>query len=357
METAIYGTLFILTILVTVLIVRSRYKEPSNNVEAVIRNEFLRFQSNIHAEMEGARRGVEGAKDIISQNALKTLEQVQGIGKTVQQLILQQEEAQQLGQSLKDLLQTPKLRGNYGETILEELLSRILPNGLWERQFRMDGGEIVDCVVRFKDIYVPIDAKFPRDDYLRYSEAETDNDKSVTWKQFETAIKTQISSIKSKYIKPENGTSEFALMFIPSEAIYYETIAENNRLGQPSSLSQYAQDNHVLPVGPNTFFAFLQVVLMSLKNVEIVRNARQLQLGLYKLEKDFKHFYDRFHDIGIAVERASQSYRVSSGHIDKYKQQLDETLQFRALEKEGDSPTISLGEYDKDENRNLETKE
>ncbi len=332
MEIAILAALIMLIGLVALLLLRGRSGDAAIGVQAALRNEFLSFQSSIHTEMNSAKQGVESAKDVISQNAIRTLEQVKNVGETVQKLIQQQEEAQRLGQSLKDLLQAPKLRGSYGEAILEELLDRVLPRGIWERQYAMEGGEVVDCIVRFRDVVVPIDAKFPRDDYARYLEAESEEEKASRWKSFETAVKTQTASIKSKYIKPERGTTEFALMFIPSEAIYYETIAEKNYLGQPSAISEYAQQNHVLPVGPNTFYAFLQVVILSLRNVEIIKSARQLQEGLARLERDFGLFDDRFQEVGRAIERASDAYRVGSGHVDRYKRRLEEVLHLEALQ-------------------------
>ena len=134
-------------------------------------------------------------------------------------------------------------------------------------------------------LVVPIDAKFPRDDYMRYIETEETGEKANHWKAFEQAVRRQIASIATKYIKPERGTCEFALMFIPSEAIYYETIAETNHLGEPSALLEYAQDQHVIPVSPNTFYAFLQLVILSIRNVEIVKSARELQEGLSALHR------------------------------------------------------------------------
>ena len=332
MEIAIIVALVVLITLVGLLLFRGRRGDVSSGVQATLREEFLKFQSSIHTEMASAQQGMEGAKDLISQNALKTLEQIHGMGETVQRLVHQQEEAQRLGQSLKDLLQAPKLRGSYGEAILEELLDRVLPAGIWERQHRLVSGEIVDCVVRFREVVVPIDAKFPRDDYVHYLEAESDEDRARYWKRFEAAVKTQITSIKAKYIRPEQGTTEFALMFIPSEAIYYETIAEKNYLGHPSTMMEHAQQNHVMPVGPNTFYAFLQIVILSLKNVEIVKNARHLQEGLARLERDFRLFHDRFQDMGRAIERASDAYRVGGGHVDRYKDHLGEVLQMQALQ-------------------------
>ncbi len=249
------------------------------------------------------------------------------IGQAIQKLTAQQEEAQKLGQSLKDLLQAPKLRGTYGEVILEEMLDRVLPVGIWQRQYTIDHGAIVDCVVKYRDVVVPIDAKFPRVDYIRYMESESKDDRSIHWKAFEDAVRRQIMHISTKYVKPEKGTSDFALMFIPSEAIYYETIAENNYIGEPSRIFDFAQTHHVLPVSPNTFYAFLQIVLLSIRNVEIIANARKLQDGLLDMQKSFQFFYGKHEDLGKRLDQMSESYRIGSDHLERYKRRLDNTLQ------------------------------
>ena len=111
------------------------------------------------------------SKDLVSEHTLKTVGTIKDLGETIEKIIHQQEDAQKLGQSLKDLLQAPKLRGSYGEIILEEMLDKVLPNGIWQKQYSIDGRELVDAVIKLKDIIIPIDAKFPRDDYMRYIDA------------------------------------------------------------------------------------------------------------------------------------------------------------------------------------------
>ena len=315
MDIAILAALVVLIALVVALLLRVRPGGSSKRIESSL-------------------KGIQEAKDVISDHAVKTISEIKGIGETVSKLVQQQEQAEKLGQSLKDLLQAPKLRGNYGEAILEEMLDRILPTGIWERQYVIDGRETVDCVIRFKDVVVPIDAKFPRDDYMRYLEAPSDEEKASCWRDFERVIREKITSIESKYVKPEKGTSEFALMFIPSEAIYYETIAERNHLGEPSAIFEYAQDHHVLPVGPNTFYAFLQIVVIGIRNVEIIRSAKKLQEGLSSLQRFFDLFYKRYEEIGKNVSKAADAFRVGNDHIERYKRRLDETLQLEGLQEE-----------------------
>ncbi|MFH1560822.1 MAG: DNA recombination protein RmuC [Chloroflexota bacterium] len=336
MEPLLLGGLALLIVLVLVLILRTRGRpaEVSPGIQASLREEFLNFQASIYQALNTTRESVEGARGAVSDHAIKTLGQINDIGQTLQRLVQQQEEAQRLGQSLKDLLQAPKLRGTYGEVILEEMLARVLPVGIWERQYSISGGEKVDCVVKFKDVVVPIDAKFPRDDYMRYMDAESLEEKANHWSAFEEAVRRQIASIQTKYIKPESGTTEFALMFIPSEAIYYETIAEKNHLGDPSRIQEYAQDHHVFPVSPNTFYAFLQVVVLSIRNVEIISSAKKLQQGLAELQKSFDFFHSRYEEIGRRIAQASEAYRVGNDHVERYKRRLDTTLQLEGFQEQ-----------------------
>ena len=338
MDTLILVTLVVLILLVSVLLVivwlKWRSGDDSLEVKASLREEFLSFQTSIHQELDKARTGVESAKDVISDHAVKTISQIKEIGGTLQSLIQQQEEAQKLGQSLKDLLQAPKLRGGYGEAVLEEMLERVLPRGIWDRQYPIDGSERVDCVVRFKDVVIPIDAKFPRDDYMRFIEADVQEDKKKFWVAFENAVKRQVASIEAKYVKPEKGTSEFALMFVPSEAIYYEIVAETSQLGQPSVILAYAQDHRVIPVSPLTFYAFLQMVVLGIRNAEVISSARKLQEGLSTLERHFDLFYKRYEDMGKQITKAADAYRVGSDHIERYKRSLDSTLQLEGLQEQ-----------------------
>ena len=334
METLIFAVLVILAVLVFGLITIVLLKGRSGLGRESFKDELLAFQTGIREDLNTARTSVETAKDVISSHAINTGREINKIGETVQKLIQQQQEAQNLGQSLKDLLQAPKLRGNYGEAILEEMLDRVLPKGIWERQYSLDGSERVDCVVKMKDVVIPIDAKFPRDDYMRYLEEENPEEKAGYWRAFESSMRRQASSIEAKYVKPEKGTSEFALMFIPSEAIYYETIAEVNHLGQPSTILAHCQEHHVIPVSPNTFYAFLQMVVIGIRNVEVIKSAKKLQEGLAALERSFELFYKKYEEIGRRVNQAAEAYRVGDTHIERFKRNLYETLQLEGFQEE-----------------------
>jgi len=304
-------------------------ERPGNREEiaSILNEKFIGFSRDVRESMDNARREVAGSREAISENAQRTLEHINNVNQTVRNLVQQQEKAEKLGQSLEYLLQAPKLRGNYGETILEEILDRVLPSkGMWERQYSIDGGEKVDAVVKYRDVVIPIDSKFPRDDYQKYVANADPAVKKIHWANYEKALKVQINSISEKYVKPEKGTSEFALLFIPSEAIYYETIAERNYLNESCQIYEYARDRKVIPVSPNTFYAFLQVIIMGVRNIEIAREAKKLQESLVKIEKDFEFFYKKFEIIGKALENASGAYSTGEGHAKRFKKNLSAAI-------------------------------
>lgn len=295
-------------------------------MKSLISERFINFQDTMYKTIETARKEVEMSKNIISDHAVKTLDTIKNMGTTLERMIQHQKEVQELGNSLKYLLQTPKLRGNYGEVVLEEMLDRVLPKGVWEKQYAIEGGERVDAVVKYKDTIIPIDAKFPRETYEKYLNSTDGEKKSQSWKLYENVLKTEINSIRNKYIKPHKGTSDFALMFIPSESIYYETIAEKNYLGQPCDIYEYARNNNVVPVSPNTFYAFLQIVIMGIRNLDIIKSAKKLQEALIKLERNFKRFYSKYEEIGSCLDKAHSAYKAGDNHIKRFKDNIDSTL-------------------------------
>ncbi len=327
MEIIIVVLLVILVGVVAVLLRQlTSGREKTQSIETILNAKFIDFSDRIRQTMDQTRIEVEKSKDSLSANAIKTLENIAGMKEVVSTLARQQEKVQELGKSLEYLLQMPKLRGNYGEIILEEMLERVLPKGIWERQYTIAEGDRVDAVVRYKDVVIPIDSKFPKEDYQKYLEESNPDEKKIHWANYQRALKIQVNLIKDKYVRPEKGTSEFALLFIPSESIYYETIADKNYLGSPSQMYEYATERKVVPVSPNTFYAFLQIIMLGVRNIDIARGAKKLQNLLSSLEKDFDLFYKKFTVIGKNLETASESYRTGDGHIKRFKRNLGSAI-------------------------------
>ncbi|MFZ5646516.1 MAG: DNA recombination protein RmuC [Bacillota bacterium] len=325
MELLLVALLAVVIILLAVMLVRQGGAGNNSRVELTVMNHLNQFRKEIQDSVNVSRKEMTDTREDMNRRVNETLGLMAEMRSTVEKIISRQEEANRLGQSLKDILSTPKLRGNYGEAVLEELLDRVLPRGMWERQFRIKDGCVVDIVVRYRDMCVPVDSKFPRDNYIRYIECADAREKDLYWKAYEKDVLARIKEI-SKYIAPECGTSDFALMFVPSEAIYYETIAEKNHLGQKSKIYEEAERNRVIPVSPNTLYAFLQVVITAMRNMEVLNQAREIQSRLSKMQNKFEHFYKQYEVMGKELEKAAEAYRKGDRHIALYKRELDETL-------------------------------
>lgn len=187
-------------------------------------------------------------------------------------------EFSEIGRSMKDLqefLNSPKLRGNLGEQVLKELLKQFLPNQTYKLQYPFKSGEKVDAVVLTSGGLIPIDSKFPMENFRKMSE-----DKQYK-KEFEKDVKKHIDDISRKYILTSEGTIDYALMYIPSEAVYYEIV--NNE-----SLFEYGNEKRVLPVSPTTFYAYLKAILMSFEGQKIEKQAKEILISLRSIKKDFE---------------------------------------------------------------------
>ncbi|MFZ5632891.1 MAG: DNA recombination protein RmuC [Bacillota bacterium] len=337
MDAFVAGLLVVVVVLLALVLIRQKGMVDHRQLDLAIMNNLNEFRKEIQTSVEASRTEMNAARENLNERAGETLKLMIDMQATVKEIISKQEEANRLGQSLKDILSTPKLRGNYGEMVLEELLERVLPKGMWDRQYRIKEGCVVDIVIKYRDMCVPVDSKFPRDNYIRYMECADPRDKEMFWKAYEKDVQVKIKEI-SRYIAPEYGTSDFALMFVPSEAIYYETIAEKNYLGQQSKIYEEAERHRVIPVSPNTFYAFLQVVLTGMRNLEVLNQAREIQAKLLRMQNKFELFYKQYEAMGKELEKAAEAYRKGDKHISLYKRELDETLRIEVGGGQGTLP-------------------
>jgi DNA recombination protein RmuC len=211
---------------------------------------------------------------------------------------------------ISDIFQSPKLRGNLGELILENLLEQIMPKGSFELQYLFPSDRSqVDAVLRIGDRLVPVDSKFPLENFRKlYAPDVTDEQKIRLRKDFASDLKKHIDAIADKYIKPAEGTFDFALMYIPSETIYYEIITRDEKLADGNSIIDHAKKKKVVPVSPNSFYAYLQVIVFGLKGMEIEKDAREIQERLKRVQVDFQKFFDHFTKIGSKIDAVRKEY-------------------------------------------------
>jgi DNA recombination protein RmuC len=223
--------------------------------------------------------------------------------------------------SLQEILRAPKLRGGLGEYFLEDLLAQILPTQHFSTQYSFRSGDKVDAVIKLGLSLVPVDAKFPLENFKRILESANDDEKARARKQFAADVRKHIDTIAAKYILPDEGTYDFALMYIPAENVYYETIIKDGA-PEEKTLSSYAMSKRVIPVSPNSFYAYLQAIVLGLKGMKIEDRARDIIQYLSRLQGDFGKFRDEFALLGKHLGHAQSSYQNADRRMEQFAQKL-----------------------------------
>jgi DNA recombination protein RmuC len=240
---------------------------------------------------------------------------------------------------LEQALRPPKARGGFGELLLANLLADTFPADKYTLQHGFKGGERVDAVIRLDRALVPVDAKFPLDNFHRVVEAESDAERETHAKQFGRDVKAHVDAIAQKYIRPDEGTYEFALMYLPAEAVYYELVC--NRLGGSASPLAYALERKVIPVSPSTLHAYLLVILLGFKGLQIEEHAREVMAYCAQLGKDFGRFREDFELVGTHLGRAQTKFTDAEKRLGRFETKLERAAESELLE---EAPAVELAE-------------
>ena len=268
--------------------------------------------------------GVASSGKLASDAQIAMAQQLQSSNETIRRMSQQLGEVQQAGremsqatQTLQTVLSGAKTRGTLGEVALERLLQDALPRGAYDVQHRFDStGAVVDAVVRSGDRMLSVDSKFPLEAYRRLVEGG-----DAARKEFSLAVRKHADSIAEKYILPHEHTFDFALMFVPSEGVYYELImTEDAKSGQ---LDEYCRSKRVFPVSPNTFYACLSAVALSLQGQKIEENTRHILAGMSGLNKQFEVFDDVYQKLGKHLRNAQQSYEEADSRLSRTRNSLE----------------------------------
>jgi len=234
---------------------------------------------------------------------------------------------QELGRDigeLQDILKAPKLRGNLGEFLLEELLRQVLPERNFETQYRFRDGTVVDAVVKLGDRLVPIDSKFPLESFQRLLAVEGEAARLQEKREFVRVVKKKIDEIAAKYIKESEGTYNFALMYIPAENVFYEVIVAENLKDRKYELSAYAMERKVVPVSPNSLYAYLMAIALGLKGFKIEQQAKIIMGELAKVQGAFGEFYGDFVLVGKHLKNAAAKYDDSAKKAERFNDRIGE---------------------------------
>ncbi len=210
----------------------------------------------------------------------------------------------QIGQSLQnfqDLLKNPKMRGGLGEQGLKDMLSQTFPNELYNMQYKFRNGQIVDAAIKIEAGIVPVDAKFPLENFNRILKAKTESEIAEARRKFRSDFRVHVNAIAKKYIVSDEGTVDFALMYIPSETVYYELISNEN------DLHDYAIKAKVIPTSPNTFFYYLRSIMLGLQGRKISEMSKQILSTLKIIQTETNKFGDNLSVLNRHVTNAKST--------------------------------------------------
>jgi DNA recombination protein RmuC len=209
--------------------------------------------------------------------------------------------------TLQDILQSPKLRGNLGEFFLQDMLAQVLPAAFYRLQHRFRNGDIVDALIRIGNRQVPVDAKFPLENFRRLLHTGVDTERpGQVRRRFLADIKRHIDAIASKYILPDEGTYDFALMYIPAENVYYEVMLKGEEASD--DLLPYALQRKVFPVSPVSLYAYLQTIVLGLRGLQLEESAQEVLQHLARLRRDMGLLRDAFDVLGRHLGHAHNKY-------------------------------------------------
>ena len=301
--------------------------QSTGQLETIAKSVAQRLDSVAPALQDAVKNSAQITGQMTSDAQNKMADELKNTRDQISQMQLLLGEVQQAGkqmsqtaQTLEGILGGAKSRGSLGEVTLERLLEDSLPSAQYAMQYRFSSGEAADAVIKLRDNkLMAIDSKFPLDAYRRIS---TEGDEAR--RAFVTAVKGHADAITKKYIVPDEGTLDVALMFVPSESVYYELLMTQDGKGQ--SLDAYCRDKQVIAVSPNTLYAHLHVIAMGLRGMQMEENTKQLVESLLGMEKQLEKFADKFGTLGTHLRNAQQSYSDSDKLFEKAQSTLKNML-------------------------------
>jgi len=314
MTTALLAVLLIAGLGGLAVLLRSLFDQRLTGMEDKLDRRLGDLDTRVNGRLEGLDGRLLTSQQSAGQTATQIAEKLGRMEGATAQMLARANDLAKLEQALRP----PQARGGFGELLLGNLLRDRLPPDSYQLQYTFRDGERVDAVIKVERL-VPVDAKFPLDNFERVVEAGDDDAvRTLHEKAFARDLKGHVDAISQKYIRPAENTYDFALMYLPSESVYYELVC-----GKTGELLKYAHSKRVFPVSPTTFTSQLQVIALGLKGLQIEQHAEEVMAYVAQLAKDFERFRTDFEVVGKHIGNAQSKYGEADRRLERLGTRLE----------------------------------
>ncbi len=292
-----------------------RFDERLDRMAQVINHQLHGFQNLLDSRLSDNAVHLDKRLDTAARSFIEVRDRLAQVDQVNRQIL----EVSRDVASLQEILTAPKIRGGFGEMMLYDLLEKMLPKEYYVTQHTFKSGDTVDALIRLKGGDISVDSKFPLENFKRLLIAATDDERRMARRQFLTDVKKHVDAITTKYIVPSEGTLDIALMYIPAENVYYEMIIKDE---EEQGLLSYLTERRVIPVSPNSFYAYLKIILFGLQGMRIEKQAQEIMGQLGKLMQSHDRFAKEFEVLGGHLGNARKKYEDAERILDRFEDEL-----------------------------------